>query len=254
MIDISNENEFKKNVIEASKPVLVDFWADWCQPCKILTPILEEIENEYNHSFSLVKVNVQNNELLASQFQITNIPDVKLFQNGEIVTEFKGILSKEQIKEFLEPFIVSPEILKAKEMFSKGMFEDVLYYLKNNEISGKQTSQLIWDSVVLLLKDKSIDEKIKLLDNIPNYGDQFSNQKKFLADFFQSSPSEEEISNFQLLFTDQAENALEFFLERVSSSKEKDIPKKKLFACFSVLGNANPVVLKFRKKLSSVIF
>jgi putative thioredoxin len=86
-------------------PVLVDFWADWCQPCHMLMPILSKLVDEYAGAFILVKVNSDEQQALATQFGIRSLPTVKVFKNGEIVDEFMGVQSESVIREILERHI-----------------------------------------------------------------------------------------------------------------------------------------------------
>ncbi len=101
--DITAEN-FVSEVIEASnqKPVLVDFWAPWCSPCKQLTPILESAVSEFKNKVVMVKVNIDENQSIASQLQIQSIPTVYVFFQGEVVDGFQGNLPESKVKEFLK--------------------------------------------------------------------------------------------------------------------------------------------------------
>ncbi|OIN95772.1 thioredoxin [Candidatus Desantisbacteria bacterium CG1_02_38_46] len=103
MVEVNGEN-FQKEVLEKSKekPVLVDFWAEWCAPCIMLSPTLEKLEKKYKEKFILAKVNVDENQALASQYRIMSIPNVKLFKEGEMVDEFVGVLPEKEIVNFLE--------------------------------------------------------------------------------------------------------------------------------------------------------
>ena len=96
--------DFQSDVIEASKttPVLVDFWAEWCGPCVMLSPSLEKLANEAGDSWNLLKVNTESQPELAAEYGIRSIPNVKLFVNGEISGEFVGALPEEEIKRWLE--------------------------------------------------------------------------------------------------------------------------------------------------------
>jgi len=100
----TNEQNFEKDVIEKSKQVavLVDFYADWCMPCRMLAPILEKIAHDYSGKFILAKVNVDENRNLSQEYRIMSIPNVKLFKNGNVVDEFIGVMPELAIKNWLD--------------------------------------------------------------------------------------------------------------------------------------------------------
>jgi putative thioredoxin len=102
--------DFDANVLAASQqvPVIVDFWAPWCQPCLILKPILEKLAAEYAGKFILAKVNSDENQELSQRYGVRGIPAVKAFVGGQLVDEFTGALPEAQIREFLERLIPSP--------------------------------------------------------------------------------------------------------------------------------------------------
>jgi thioredoxin 1 len=100
-----NEKNFEDEVLKSDLPVLVDFWAPWCGPCQMLTPILEDVANEYEGKIKVVKVNVQENQNLASQYGIMAIPNLKIFKDGQAVDEIIGLQPKEAIREKIEAAI-----------------------------------------------------------------------------------------------------------------------------------------------------
>ncbi len=98
-------DQFKSTVIESDKPVLVDFWATWCGPCKKLTPIIEELADEMGDQVVVAKVNVDEERALAGMFQIMSIPTVLIFNKGEKVEEIVGVQPKAALKEKLEAYL-----------------------------------------------------------------------------------------------------------------------------------------------------
>ncbi len=97
-----NNNNFEKDVLGSEKPVLVDFYADWCGPCKMMSPIVEEIAEECNDTILVGKVNVDENQELAQKYGIMSIPTLILFNNGIPKETIVGLQSKEQIKQKLK--------------------------------------------------------------------------------------------------------------------------------------------------------
>ena len=92
-----NGDNFQTEVLSSDQPVLVDFWAPWCGPCKQLGPVIDELAGEYEGKAKVGKVNVDNNQDLAAQFGIRGIPTVILFKGGEVVQNFVGLKSKEDL-------------------------------------------------------------------------------------------------------------------------------------------------------------
>lgn len=100
MIEGTNEN-FDQEVIASAVPVLVDFWAAWCGPCRAITPILNDLSNAANGKYKIVKVDVDTNPELSSKYQVSAIPTLLVFKNGEIVNRLVGLQSKTKLEEAL---------------------------------------------------------------------------------------------------------------------------------------------------------
>ena len=96
---------FQQEVIAADKPVLVDFWAPWCGPCRIVGPVLAEIANEHENRVKIVKVNVDENQQYAGQLSVFNIPTMVLYKGGQPVDKIIGALPKQQILDRIEPHL-----------------------------------------------------------------------------------------------------------------------------------------------------
>jgi thioredoxin 1 len=101
IIDTSDAS-FEADVLKSGKPVLVDFWAAWCRPCRMIIPILDEIAAEYDGKITSAKVDVDHNQEVPRQFGVKGIPTLILFNNGQIVAQKVGALSKGQLKEFID--------------------------------------------------------------------------------------------------------------------------------------------------------
>ncbi|HAB51348.1 MAG TPA: thioredoxin, partial [Ignavibacteriales bacterium] len=142
--------DFSIDVLQASfdKPVLVDFWAEWCGPCRVLGPILEKLVVNNNDEWSLVKVNSDENPELSAQYGIRSIPNVKLFDKGEVIDEFVGALPEQQIIEWLKKSIPNK-------------YQDLLTNAETLFLSGKENeAQKMLDK--LLLEDPN-NSSAKLL-------------------------------------------------------------------------------------------
>ena len=109
MQDVS-QADFQKQVVEASfeQPVVIDFWAPWCAPCKVLKPILEKLADEYGGKFKLAKVNSDENPEIAARYAVRGIPSVKAMVDGKVVNEFTGALPESAVRDWLDKIIPSP--------------------------------------------------------------------------------------------------------------------------------------------------
>lgn len=97
-----SDDRFENDVLNAQKPVLVDFWAPWCGPCRMLAPILEEVAKEFSGRVVIAKMNVDENEETPAKYSVRGIPALMLFKNGEMVASKVGALSKSQLVAFLD--------------------------------------------------------------------------------------------------------------------------------------------------------
>src|SRR5690349_20718025 len=134
MVEIG-QTSFEREVIEASRdvPVLVDFWAPWCGPCKTLGPRLERLEHEYDGRFRLVKINSDQNPELSAQFRVRSIPYVVAFVDGEPVDAFVGALPEPQLREFVDRLLPDPseiERRKARRLAAAGQLAEAVAALR----------------------------------------------------------------------------------------------------------------------------
>ncbi len=106
MKDITKE-QWEQEVINSDKPVFVDFWATWCGPCQMVSPIIEELAKEYEDEVNFVKVDVDQNKELASKYNILSIPTLAIFRNGLVVAQAAGAGSKESIRNYIDKNITT---------------------------------------------------------------------------------------------------------------------------------------------------
>lgn len=125
----ATEENFQTAVIEKSReiPVMVDFWAEWCEPCRTLTPVLEELVEKYQGKILLAKLDVEQAPQLSAQFQIQGIPAVKIFYRGEVVQEFVGVLPLEEIEDIIRKVMPRREdalVEEANQLLAGGRWEE----------------------------------------------------------------------------------------------------------------------------------
>lgn len=99
---VLSDSTFEQEVLKSDIPVLVDFWAEWCGPCKMIAPAINELASEYAGKAKIAKLDVDNNQVIAAQYGIRSIPSLLIFKNGRVVDQIVGTLPKQRIKERLD--------------------------------------------------------------------------------------------------------------------------------------------------------
>jgi putative thioredoxin len=148
-VDVTDET-FEREVIEASRrqPVVVDFWAGWCQPCRVIGPVLERLAAEPDAGFKLAKVDVDANQSVSYAFRIQSIPAVKAFVDGQVVDEFVGAIPEQAIKQWLEGIVPDGKagsLEEARKAASRGRYDEARALLA--ELDGEFAADRLREAI-----------------------------------------------------------------------------------------------------------
>ena len=272
-----DEATFAQDVIERSRrvPVVVDFWAAWCGPCRVLGPVLEKLAAESGGEWELVKVDVDRNPRLSQQYQVQGIPAVKAFRDGKVASEFTGALPEPRVRRWLEALIPSAAdrlVTEGREAEERGDVESAeRAYRTAMQDGGGLASASIGLARVLAAKGE-IDEAERLL---APFGHEPEAQQVRARLRFRSASARADIAALRarlevdprdvaahyelglaLAGDDAYTSALDHLLEAVRIDRRfaDDGARKATLEIFALLGEDDPRTRDYRRRLSSVLF
>ena len=290
-IEDVDSSTFMDKVIKDSKniAIIVDFWAPWCEPCKQITPILEQLTAQYQGKAKLVKINIDENQQLAQQLNIQSIPTIMAFYEGQPINGFAGLKSPEEIKAFFdevisvsavssqviedvnknietaEEFLEKKEVNKAMEIFSE---------LISSEIPKKEMSRAMSGLGRCLLETNKLEELDDLLNQLEDSLKETNEIKELVEakDFFSKivnlNKETETVADHKNIFQNKLhtarkclldrnyEEAIEMYLFIINkdSTWKEGLAKNELLSLFSFLGNNNNITVSGRSKLLNILY
>ncbi len=280
IIDVTDQT-FAAAVLERSKtgPVVVDFWADWCGPCRMLGPILEKLAAEANGAFILAKIDVDHNPQVAMRYQVQGIPAVKAFRDGQMVAEFTGALPEAQVREFIEGLAPSPADQYARQADEWEKNGQPARAIKNYKDALAEKADHYPARVGLgrvLMKQGQVDEALAVLKGIPAGVHERVAADTLVAtvQFRQYAIEHNEVDLRAKIETNPADTpsryalasllateerypeALAEFLELVRRDRQynDDGARKAMLALFNIIGQNQPLAKTYRQKLANVLF
>ncbi|MGE5819529.1 MAG: tetratricopeptide repeat protein [Deltaproteobacteria bacterium] len=278
-IDVGEDN-FESAVLDRSMevPVLVDFWAPWCEPCRVLGPVLEKLAGEYGGEFVLAKVNVDENPTLAGALGIQGIPAVKLFRDGQIDSEFTGALPEPMVREFLSKFLPSAADKQAQEavqLEQEGKISEAKNLYKSVLNTEPNHAKALLGLGRLLANEGAHSAALEHLDKIPVVAEERKEADRLIARLkLQAGGTQDESAlraklksnpddldtRFELAQAlagmERYEDALNEFLTTIKKDRgfRDDGARKAMIQIFEVIGPENPLTDKFRSELAKVLF
>ncbi len=264
--------DFQRDVLDRSHtiPVVVDFWAEWCGPCRVLGPVLERLAASASGRWALAKVDTDHHQDIAAQYGIRSIPAVKLFIDGAVRDEFVGALPEQAVTRWLDkalPHPLSKEVARAEQMLLEGSVEEARRVLGNimatdpdNEHAASLLARSLWptDPARAVLLVKGIEEHSEFFPaaeavrTVGSLLERLRDPSSFPAD----PVREPYLEAVQALADGNYGRALEQFISVIRTSRyyDDDGARKACIALFRLLGDDHELTGRFRREFSSALY
>ena len=277
-IDASNAQQYLIDE-SFSRPVVIDFWADWCAPCKVLMPILEKLARDYNGQFLLAKVNADDQQMIASQFGVRSLPTVMVMKEGQPVDGFAGAQPEPEVRKLLDKYLPKPWDLlfnQARELVDGGKYSEALPVLQNAYSSSGERGDIASLLALALTHLKRYSEAEKVLKKVKlaDQDDQYKQAKAQLEIALEAkkAPELEALENkvkgapedwdlaFQLAVQYSQHEYHREALETLFPIIKKEInfrngeAKKVFMDILAILGKGDPLAVEYQRKLYTLLY
>lgn len=280
IVDITLDNAQELIIDESAKRiVLVDFWADWCEPCKSLMPVLEKLSEEFGGDFLLAKINADDQQMLASQFGVRSLPTVMVVKDGQPIDGFAGLKSEQEVRDLLSKYLPKSWDKQhglAKEHIEREEYELAYSLLRDASQASEQQVNIVLALAETSIKLKKFDEAETLLSGV-KLVDQDSHYQQICAELTLAKEAKKapELEALEELFSESPDNkeiALQLAVQYSQHGYHKEAlvllfdivksdlqfqsgeAKKTYLDILAVLGKGDPTAVEYQRKLYTLLY